>query len=158
MEFRHKLEEKIRRKELEIQDLETQIREGKAYIQALNETLKVLPRELVAGGIESSFRKGSLADKAKKAIEAHGAPMHVDELLEAMKLKNTTKTKRSVAGTLAFYVRKGEVFERTAPNTFGLIGMKSEDSEENDGQPHVTGLREVQESGAGPKSRPAGRG
>ena len=133
MGLKQKLEDRIRRKGLEIQNLETQIREGKAYIQAMNDTLKVIPREGVTGGIES-FRKGSIADKAKKAIEAHGAPMHVDELVESMKLKSTTKSKRSVAGTLASYARKEEVFTRTAPNTFGLIKMQPESNPER-GEP-----------------------
>ena len=138
--LKQKLADKIRRKELDLQDLETQIREGKAYIQALNETLKVIPREGVTGGIES-LRKGSIADKAKRAIEAHGAPMHVDELVESMKLKSTTKSKRSVAGTLASYARKEEVFTRTAPNTFGLIKMQPESNPERGEPEEGDGLR-----------------
>ena len=144
MGARQKIEEKISKKEQEIQDLETQIREGRAYIVAMREALKLVPREGFTGA-ETLYRKGSLADKAQRAIAAHGAPMHIDDLVVAMRVKQDAKSKRSVAGTLASYVRKGEIFNRPAPNTFGLIGMEAEDDSdgESDDSQQGSSLREV---------------
>ena len=143
MSTRRKLKEKIAKKEREILGLETQIREARAYIEAMREALKMLPREEFAGGTEDTpFRKGSIADRAKKALEAHGAPMHIDKLVVAMRLKADSKNKRSVAGTLASYFRRGEVFDRPEPNTFGLLGMDVDD-ERDDGDDSESILREV---------------
>jgi hypothetical protein len=42
---RKKIEDRIKKKEAEIQELEIQIREGRVYIQALLDVLKMLPKE-----------------------------------------------------------------------------------------------------------------
>lgn len=38
----------------------------------------------------------------------------------------TSQNKISVGGSISNYVRRGEIFIRTAPNTFGLVGMTPE--------------------------------
>ena len=45
MNERRKIEEKLRRKEQEIGALEDQIKDARVYVQALQDVLKLLPRD-----------------------------------------------------------------------------------------------------------------
>lgn len=124
MGIRKEIERKIERKENEMLELEQEtairLREGKAYIQALQESLKLLPKE---GPEESEvvLRAGSAVAKARDAIRSAGKPLHVSELLQILGKPITPVGKAGLAGSLAWYVRKGEIFTRPAPNTFGLV-------------------------------------
>ena len=119
---RQKLESRIRQKEQEIHDLELSTREAKSYLQALQDMLKMLPKEGSVRGADA-LRPGSDMAKARDAIRAAGTPMHISAILGAMGKENTKKNRVSVAGSLAGYVRKGAIFSKTAPNTFGLVEM-----------------------------------
>lgn len=127
MSERRKIEERIRKKELELQELEIQVREGRVYIQALQDVLKMLPKEakdsesVTEGPI--ALREGSLASMARDAIMKIGKPAHVSELLAEMDKDDTRENRTSLSGTLAAYVRKREIFTRPAPNRFGLIEL-----------------------------------
>ena len=44
--------------------------------------------------------------------------------------KVTRDTKASLAGSLAAYVRKGEIFTRPAPNTYGLVELGHNEHED----------------------------
>lgn len=123
---RRKLEDRIRKKEAEIQELEKLIGEGRAYVQALNDVLKMLPREskeVESVGSDVSLREGSSASLAREAIVRMGRPAHVSELLAAIGKEDTRENRTSLSGALAAYVRKREIFTRPAPNKFGLIEL-----------------------------------
>ncbi|MDQ3563212.1 MAG: winged helix-turn-helix domain-containing protein [Pseudomonadota bacterium] len=126
---RQKLESLIRKKHEHIQDLEaqtqelvTRTREAKAYLQALTDMLRLSPKE---GGVVAQanelLRPGSAMSKARDAIKQAGHPLHISEIVSAIGKENSKKSRLSVAGSLAGYVRKGLIFIRPAPNTFGLI-------------------------------------
>ncbi len=71
--------------------------------------------------------------------------MHIGALVTAIGIENTKNARVSLVGSLGAYVRKGLVFTRPAPNTFGLVGMKAANSElgtssENPDQPELPGL------------------
>jgi hypothetical protein len=127
MTSRRRVEERILKKEQEIQELEMQVREARAYIQALQDVAKFLPRDGETGNFppdsEVSLREGSLVDKARKAIIAAGRPLHVAELLRACGRENNRKNRIGMSGSLAAYVRKNEIFTRPRPGTYGLIAM-----------------------------------
>lgn len=126
MEIRKEIERKIERKEKELRELEQEtairLREGAAYIQALQESLKLLPKER---SDESALvlRAGSAIAKARDAIRDAGTPLHVSELLKILGKPVTPASKAGLAGSLAWYVRKNEIFTRPAPNTFGLFEL-----------------------------------
>jgi hypothetical protein len=125
---RKKIEDRIRKKEAEIQELEMQAREGRVYVQALQDVLKMLPKEArdTESGSESAsiaLREGSLASQARDAILKLGRPVHVSELLAEIGKEDTRENKTSLSGTLAAYVRKREIFSRPAPNRFGLVEL-----------------------------------
>ena len=108
-------------------EIDTKIREGEAYISAHQETLKMLAREDSTSG-ERNLRVGSSMAKACDAIKKAGKPLHVDEILKALGRPNDKKNRTSLSGSLAHYVRKSEIFTRTAPNTFGLTEFENQET------------------------------
>jgi hypothetical protein len=112
----------------EIEELEQEIAMAKVYLQAIQDSMKVLPREAnVGSGMEenSELRAGTLLAKAKDAIVKNGKPMHISEILKEIGVENTKSARTSMVGSLGTYVRKGTVFTRPGPNIFGLVGMNS---------------------------------
>jgi hypothetical protein len=128
MSNRRRLEERILKKQQEIQELEMMIREAKAYVQALQDVIKIMPREggeIASRESDSSLRPGSYVSDARDAIRKAGRPLHLVEILKASGRENDRKNKTGMAGSLANYVRKGEIFTRPKPNTFGLIELET---------------------------------
>jgi hypothetical protein len=130
---RSELEKKVAKKRGELDDLRAKARDAEVYIEALEEALKVLPRDGVnSGDAEAVLRPGGNAALARAAILERGAALHVDELLEAMGKEADRQNRLSVSGALAAYVRKGEIFTRPAPNTFGLIELNASNDDDDD--------------------------
>lgn len=129
MALRDDIQKRIDKKRTEIEALRSQIRDATVYVQALEDTLKILPRDAVdeaAGGSTGLvLRMGSKVYKARQAIYSAGKPLHLVELMAALRLPNTPKEKAALAGSLSSYARKSEIFTRPAPNTFGLISMQN---------------------------------
>ncbi|MFI4985896.1 MAG: hypothetical protein ACHQF3_00485 [Alphaproteobacteria bacterium] len=121
---RRRVEERIRKKETEIQSLEAQIRDAKVYLQALQDVLKMMPREADDGMSDTALRPGSIVADAREAILRAGQPLHIIPLLEAMGKPLNRQNKTSVSSSIAAYVRRSEIFTRPAPNTFGLIELE----------------------------------
>ena len=119
---RQRLESKIKQKEQEIEGLELSIREAKAYLQALEDMLKLLPKNGEVRGADA-LRSGSDMAKTRDAIRATGQPMHISAILPAIGKENTKKNRVSLGGSLSGYVRKGAIFTKPAPNTFGLVEL-----------------------------------
>ncbi len=112
------------KKESEIRELELRIREAQAYVQALDDSMKLLPRETAIETDNATLRPDSFLAKAREAIRAAGKPMPIADLLKALGKQPDKKNRVSLAGTLSSYARKGKVFRKTAPNTFGLIDLE----------------------------------
>ena len=120
MGIREKIEERIKRKESDIQEHEAMIREAKAAIQAFQDALRLLPREVGNDTTEVALRVGSGPYKVYELIKKNGKSMHITDILKGIGKEPTKENKVSLAGTLGFYVRKGEIFTRPAPNTFSI--------------------------------------
>ena len=125
MGIREEFERRIDRKQQEIRDLETKIREANAYLQALLDSMKWLPREENPYGGSQSLRPGTTLAKAQEAIKKAGRPMHVGDILKAIGKTSDKKNRVSLGGSLSGYVRRKEIFTRPAPNTFGLIEIET---------------------------------
>ena len=119
MALREEIQKKIEKKQLEIRGLEDQIRDCNIYIDSLQDVLKMIPREAEEGK-EIVLRHGSLLSHARDAIRSAGRPLHVSAILEAVGKANTKNHRLALSGSLASYVRRGEIFTRPEPNTFGL--------------------------------------
>ena len=129
MGARESLQRLADRKSQEIIDLEHQIDMARSYLQAIQDSMKALPRESSiqqnGGDTSLDLRPGTILARAKDALQKNGSPMHIIALLSAIEVENTKKARVSLVGSLGAYVRKGSVFTRPAPNTFGLVGMDS---------------------------------
>ncbi len=125
MSLRKKIEDKIKKKEQEIQEYETKISEAKIYISALNETLRLLPKDSdITESPESKIRPGSAIAKTLALLKKTGRPMHINEILEGIGKSTSKKDRVALSGSLGWYVRRHEIFTRPAPNTFGLISSE----------------------------------
>jgi len=131
MNVRTQLDKKIQAKNQEIAELETKIREARAYVQGLQEAIRMLPKD---GADETQseqlLRKGSDMDRTRDCLRKAGKPLYIDDILSCIGKENTLSLRRSLSSSLNVYARKGEIFIRTKPNTFGLVGMESS----NDGK------------------------
>jgi hypothetical protein len=131
MRIREQFQKLIDRKTQEIKDLEIQIEKARAYVQAMQDSIRLLPREAMDGNPEQSLRPGTALAKARDVLKESGKPMHINDLLKAMGKLADKKNKLSLSGSLSTYVRNGQIFCRPAPNTFGLIEMSRTPAPEN---------------------------
>jgi hypothetical protein len=122
--MREKIEERIQRKEQEIRSLEIQIGEARAYQQAMQDTLRLIPKEASATDPETILKPGSAIAKTVAILKRHGKPMHIGDILRGLGKQDNKKNRVSLAGSLGWYVRKQEIFTRPLPNTFGLSSME----------------------------------
>jgi len=133
MGLRENFQKLIDKKQQEIRALEVQLREAGAYLQAMQDSMKLLPRspELNSES-EHILREGSTLAKTRDLLRKSGAPLPISEILKQLGKPQDTKHRISLAGTLSGYARKGRVFTKTAPNTFGLLefGIPEQTEEE----------------------------
>lgn len=127
MAIRDEILRKIERQQAELRFAEREWERKKvwseAYIQALQETLRSLPRDVGDVKPEQILRAGGAVAKMRDLIMAKGRPLHVSHLLNGLGKEDGKKTRASVTSQLGTYVRRGEIFIRTGPNTFGLLEM-----------------------------------
>jgi hypothetical protein len=149
MGLREDLLRKIERKQAEMADAERQwerLRAGtEAYIQALQDTIKVLPRDSSEVKPEHILRAGGALARVRDLILLHGKPQHASDILRALGKPIEKKSRASLTSALGAYVRRGEIFVRTAPNTFGLIELGHTATSEEEppsgfGKPRPTSL------------------
>ena len=138
MSERNKIEDRIHRKQAEILGLEEKLKAAKIYIGALRDILKMIEPD-GAGSPDAKLKSGSSVDQARAIILEREEPVHVDELLRAMGKDVTPPNRSSLVGSLAAYVRREEIFSRTAPNTFGLLELDHTEIDPSvlDGEPPV---------------------
>jgi hypothetical protein len=144
MSIQRELTRKIERKSAEIaelrekrrehikhsNDLLSQILQGRAYILALEETMKLLPKADAA----TDLRPNSALALAREAILRAGKPLQINELLQALGKPTDHASRASLSGSLAAYVRNNEIFTRPAPNTFGLVELDPSQPKSGDGE------------------------
>lgn len=135
MSERDIIQDKIRKKEQEIQSLEEKLRTAKVYLSALQDISKALSKELHTNSDSAVFREGSAVAQSREVILSKGVPVHINDLLEGLGRGMTRESRASLTSSIAAYVRRGEVFTRTAPNTFGLKELGHPNSSEPDGPP-----------------------
>ncbi len=119
--IKEELQKRIERKQEEIRELEIRLREAQSYLAALQDMSKLLPRDPnVAQDPSQSLRPGSAVAKAREVILKAGTPLHITEILKSIDRPVDKNSRVSLSGSLNGYVKRGEVFTRPAPNTFGL--------------------------------------
>ncbi len=130
MNLRRELEKKIEKKRDEIAQNERTLAESRAYLQALEDTLRLLPKDDQSDcgtSLERSLRAGSDMAKIEAILKEEGKPLHIDELMR--RIGKDEKYKISLSGSLSSYVRMRRVFTRPNSNTFGLIEFEKAKNE-----------------------------
>ena len=121
MSERNVIENKIKRKESEIQSLERKLKTARIYLQALKDIQGAIENDAADEGSSGTLlRKGSAVAQARDIIQMLGVPVHIDDLIKSLGKEVTRESKASLTGSLAAYVRREEIFTRPAPNTYGL--------------------------------------
>ena len=127
----------MEKKREEIALLEKQIGEAKSYLLALQDALKMMPKQSDGDTAAQVLRPGSDVAKAYEILKESGKPMHVNEIVKQMGREVTKANRISVSGSLSGYARRNYIFTRPAPNTFGLVefdaAIKSDEPPEDFG-------------------------
>src|SRR5665213_2798294 len=106
MNARDQVQKLLDRKQQEVRDLEIQIEKARAYMQALQDSMKFLPKE--NGQTQVLLRPGSALAKAQEILRTAGKPLHISEILKALNEKPDKRV--SLSGSLSAYVRNGQIF------------------------------------------------
>jgi hypothetical protein len=122
MQIRREFDRKIDKKRQEIAELKQRLGTAETYLEALLDMAKLLPKD---GDKEAILRVGSDLAKARDFIKSLGHPSHVNAILEGIGKEINKSNKISLSGSLGSYVRKGTIFTKPAPNTFGLIEFEN---------------------------------
>lgn len=130
MADRRQIEGMIEKKEQEIQELEVSIKDARIYLQALKDVLKKFPKASPSEEAATSLRPGSIVALARENILSARKPLHVDEMLRMQGKELTRDNRTALGGSLSAYVRKGSIFTRSAPNTFGLVELEHQTAPE----------------------------
>ncbi len=123
MTIREQFQKLLDRKQQEIIDLELKLEKTKTYVQAIQDSMRLLPKDPSQNGTEQTLRPGTALARTREILKQAGKPMHVTEILKALNFPVDKKHRVSLSGSLSVYVRNNEIFTRPAPNTFGLIEM-----------------------------------
>jgi len=137
MDERSVIADRLHKKMQEVQSLEEKLRTAKIYVQALQDVMKaiggqVTPTETKA---ERSLRAGSAVSQARDVILKAARPVHIAELLAGIGKEDTRDIRASLTSSLAAYVRRGEIFTRPAPNTYGLTELGHDSISEPEPEP-----------------------
>jgi len=126
MNLRKEFEKLIEKKRAEIDDAQKSIASAEAYIQAMTDAIKKLPKDDTSPAV-SPVRPGSDVEKVRDAILSAGKPLHISEIIAALGRVDDADSKAKIAGLLGWYTSKGKVFTKTAPNTYGLVEIAPPD-------------------------------
>lgn len=129
MTVRDQFQKLLERKQQEIHDLEMKLEKAKTYAQAIQDSMRLLPKNTSLAEEEQTLRPGTALSKTREILKSSGKPMHITEILKALNQPIDKKHRLSLSGSLSTYVRKSMIFNRPAPNTFGLIEMNSSSDE-----------------------------
>lgn len=135
MDERAIVAERLRKKTLEVHALEEKLRTARIYLQALQDVMKALGGQSDEARGESILRSGSAVSQARDVILKASKPVHISDLLRALGRDDTRDVRASLTSSLAAYVRRGEVFTRPAPNTYGLVELGHETVEDAEPAP-----------------------
>lgn len=128
MNVAQELDKKIEKKQQDIAKQERDLDKEKAYLQALLDFRKTLPRDGVPAQITFTLRAGSDVAKVREVLQKEGKPLHIDELLRRLGKEVAKKSKVSLGGSLGTYVRERKIFSKTGPNIFGLLEFANEEN------------------------------
>ena len=126
MNIRGDLEKRIEKERQKVLELRAQVEKSEAFILGLQEALKMLPKDGVrepgrrSASKVPELRSGGNVEKTYNLLRQLGKGAHISEILVGIGEEDTKAKRLSLSSTLSRYVRSGEIFGRTGPNTFAL--------------------------------------
>jgi hypothetical protein len=114
------------KKLLEMEKLDQQLSEIRVYIQALQDGLKLLPKEEGDQATAKELRPGSALAQVQEFLKKEGSPQHISAILQFLGRPIDKANRVSIAGSLGGYVKEKRIFTKTGPNIFGLIEFGEE--------------------------------
>jgi hypothetical protein len=122
MSVRDDIEKRIVKEKQKISDLQKQIERSNAFVQGMQEALKLLSGN--SKGIEpakeiSYFRSGD-TKSAYETLKQTGSPMHIDELLSAIGKPISKQNRASLASSLHRAAKRSGIVKSIGNNTFSL--------------------------------------
>src|SRR5882762_3238566 len=100
MHIREQFQRLVDRKQQEIRNLEVQIEKAKTYVEALQDSMRLLPKD-AATTSEATLRPDTILARTRDVLRATGKPMHINDLLKALGSPSDSKHKLSLGGSLA---------------------------------------------------------
>src|SRR5438067_5576659 len=98
MHIREQFQRLIDRKNQEIKGLELELAKARTYLEALQDSMKFLPKDS-NGSNETNLRPDTGLAKARDVLRKNGNPMHINEVLKALGLPVDSKHKLSLGGS-----------------------------------------------------------
>ncbi len=128
------LSDKINEKLVEIQLLEEKLKAARIYVEALRDAFSLVTGEAVApkevtpplpppSPPETVLRSTSTVALVRDAILEANRPMQVDELIDKIGKPAGRISRQALSSAVSRYVRRGEIFTRPSPATFGLLAL-----------------------------------
>lgn len=145
MGIRENLQKLVDRKQGEINDLEQRLRDAKVYLQAVQDSMKALPKDLLQASSDSApreLRSGTTLASARDLLRRAGNPLYIGDILAGLGMEPNKSNRLSLTGSLGSYVREGRIFTRPAPNTFGLVEFQNSSMEDVNEPPEDFGKME----------------
>jgi hypothetical protein len=115
-----------------------QLRDARVYVQAVQDSFKLLPKEENGQVSSKGLRPGSALAQVQEFLKREGAPQHISTILEFLGKPIDKQNRVSLSGSLGGYARDRRIFTKTGPNTFGLIEFDSTANQAE--QPELPGL------------------
>ncbi len=115
------IEKRILKNKKEIIVFEKEIAAREGSIQTLKDVLKLLTKDNNNEGDAFKLREGSVMHKTSLLLKESGKPLHITKIMDKIGTENTVKNKNSISTSLANYARRGVIFTKPNPNTYGLI-------------------------------------
>ena len=131
MGARESLQKLIDRKLADIGRLEQELRDARVYVQAVQDSFKLLPKEDQIRDSPKELRPGSALAQVQEFLKREGSPQHISSILEFLGKPLDKQNRVSLSGSLGGYAKEHRIFTRTGPNTFGLIEFEAKPDEKD---------------------------
>jgi len=123
--LREQYQKILERKRVEAEALRAQLIAVEAYIEAMQDAIKLLPKEPngepFTAPIQTQLREGTKLAKVRESLLSKGKPLRINEILQDIGEPVTKEARVALSGSLGQYAKQGKIFKKTGPNIFGLL-------------------------------------
>ena len=110
-------------KEAEIARLRAELAAAEAFLGSLRSSIEELEDRREPPAPEAADGPDPLAE-VRKLIRTAGKPLYIDELLRGLGWPLSRESREEIRTLLRPWVRRGELFTRPRPSTYGLVELR----------------------------------